>query len=484
MKKALIIGAGPAGLTAAYYLLKKSTDIIPIVVEMESFVGGIARTLNHNGNRMDIGGHRFFTKNDEINKLWHEILPTEMLERNRSSRILYKRHFFDYPISISWSTISKLGYISVMKIGIGYIWSSLYKHKEYTLADFMINRFGKALYCTFFRDYTYKVWGRYPEQIDADWGKQRIKGLSLKKAIIDNIRSLMGKKNVKNTETSLIDKFQYPALGPGQMWEKLAKEIKLCGGKICMETKVIRINRNADNQIISAIVECNGKQEKINCDYLMSSMPIKDLFISLDEKNSEQVKIAAALPYRDFITVGVLLPRNSINEKVDISNDTWIYVQEPDVKMGRIQIFNNWSPYLVKNKEDNLWLGLEYFCNEGDELWNMPEGKFIDMALDELNKLSIVDKKMVIDTVCCHVKKAYPAYFGSYKKFNIVREYLDKISNLYCIGRNGQHRYNNMDHSMLTAIKAVECIVDKKINKNSIWNVNIEGIYHEIKNNT
>lgn len=479
MKKAVIIGAGPAGMTAAYHLLKKNTDVVPVVIEAENFVGGIARTLNYNGNRMDIGGHRFFTKNDEIMSLWQEIMADEMLERNRISRILYRRKFFNYPISMSIQTFCNLGLISVLQIGMGYIWSTIHKRDEKTLADFMINRFGYPLYLTFFKDYTHKVWGRYPENIDANWGKQRIKGLSLKKAIMDNLRKVLGKKNSANTETSLIDKFSYPAYGPGEMWERMAEYIKNNGGEMLMNTTVIKINCDNQNNVISVTVNDGQKEYDIECDSLISSMAIKDLFNALNEVNAEAGKLAIKLPYRDFITVGVLIKRDSLNSAVDISKDTWIYVQEADVKMGRIQIFNNWSPYLVKNSEENLWLGLEYFCNEGDEMWNMSDDAFTEMALGELYKLRIVDRGSVIDNTCCHVKKAYPAYFDTYKDFPVIREYLDKIPNLYCIGRNGQHRYNNMDHSMLTAIKAVECILGNNVSKNDIWNVNTENEYHE-----
>ena len=517
MQKAVIIGAGPAGLTAAYYLLKENTGIEPVVFESEAFVGGIARTAEFHGNRMDIGGHRFFSKNEEIMSLWQELLPlqgapayddrllnrmTELavngpdpeqeddvfLVRHRVSRIFYLKKFFDYPVSLSAATIRNLGVSRMVKICVGYAVSMLHKLPENTLADFMINSFGRPLYETFFKDYTYKVWGRFPESIGADWGSQRIKGLSLRKAVVDFVRKTVGSKKAANTETSLIEQFYYPKYGPGQLWEKMRRQIVKGGGHVCLETEVIKILRDADNRVTGVVVRDSSGERTIPCDYLISSMPVKDLLAALGEKDDEAATIARDLPYRDFITVGVLVKKlkikntTSFKTLADIVPDCWIYVQEPSVKMGRIQIFNNWSPYLVREPEKTVWLGLEYFCNEGDDMWNMKDADFTDMAVKELVSMGIVEKDDIMDEICLKVKKAYPAYFGSYRDFAKVRRYLDGIGNLYCIGRNGQHRYNNMDHSMLTAIEAVRSIAGGTGDKEAVWNVNTEESYHEQNN--
>ena len=449
MKTALIIGAGPAGLTAALELLKKG-DIHPIVVEQENFVGGISRTVEHNGNRMDIGGHRFFSKNDWVMNWWKSIYGDMML-RPRLSRILYMRKFFDYPVSLNANTIKGLGLWRMAKIGTSYLKSSLFKIKnEKNLQDFMLNRFGKELYLTFFKDYTEKVWGIPCEQISAEWGAQRIKGLSIAKTIKHALF-----KNSK--ETSLIDEFLYPKLGPGDLWQRAANKILEMGGEIKFGTKIEKLNLK-------------------EYDYVLSSMPIKDLVNAIDDVPPNIKEIANGLVYRDFITVGVLL------EKLEIGNikDNWIYVQESDVKVGRLQIFNNWSEHLVKDKS-KIWLGMEYFANEGDDLWDMSERVFSKFAITELEKIGMAKKENVLDTVVVKVPKAYPAYFGTYDKFDELKTWLDGIDNLFLIGRNGMHRYNNMDHSMLSAKEAVNAIRSGSKDKSAIWRVNSEEDYHEGK---
>lgn len=518
-KTALIIGAGPAGLTAAYQLLKE-TDIQPIIIEESDFIGGISRTVVHNGNRMDIGGHRFFSKDDRIMKFWLDLMPLQgkpafddkilkrekrysengpdpekedrvMLVRHRVSRIYFLKKFFDYPITMSAQTIKNMGFVNTMKAGFGYIWSVIFKKKETSLRNFYINRFGLPLYKMFFEDYTEKVWGINPSKISADWGAQRVKGLSLSKALWNIIKKpFVSKKEgieQKSVETSLIEEFIYPKKGPGQLWETLADDIRAMGGIIRLETAAKAIHVEG-NLVKSVTVDHNGTEETIPCDYLISSMPIKDLVNSLDSKVPEDVKgIATNLPYRDFITVGLLVDKlkikNETNTKTlnNIVPDCWIYIQDRSVKLGRLQIFNNWSPYMVKDPEHTVWIGLEYFCNEGDEMWNTPAEKFIEFAKNELDSIQVIDKNDVIDSVCVKVKKAYPAYFGTYAEFGKVREYLDTFDNLYCVGRNGQHRYNNMDHSMLTAIEAVSIIKSGSKNKESLWNVNTEKEYHEQK---
>ncbi len=514
-KTAIIIGAGPAGLTAAYELLK-TPDIKPLIIEESPYIGGISRTAEHNGNRMDIGGHRFFSKNEQVNELWKELMPLQgapsyddirtgtekelsptgpnpevddrvFLLRNRVSRIFYLRKFFDYPISLKPETFINMGLKRTMKAGFGYIHSCISKKEETSLENFYINRFGRPLYEMFFEDYTEKLWGINPSQISADWGAQRVKGLSLTKAVL-NVITKPFKKSGK-VETSLIEQFYYPKKGPGQLWETLASEIEKMGGKI-IKNATVKTLEVKDNTICSVGVETSDGKTNLKADYYISTMPVKDLIEGMGDVVPEDVhSIATALPYRDFITVGLLVDKLLLENKTDhktlgnIVPDCWIYIQERDVKLGRLQIFNNWSPYMVKDPENTVWIGLEYFCSEGDDMWNMSDKDFIEFAKDELSKIDIINKDDVKDAVRIKVKKAYPAYFGTYKDFPKVREYLDSINNLYCIGRNGMHRYNNMDHSMLTAIEAVKCIRDGSTDKSPIWNVNTEQEYHEEKEN-
>lgn len=466
----VIIGSGPAGLTAAYWLLKNSSSFKPIVIESDSSVGGIAKTVEYNGNRMDLGGHRFFTKNDTVLQMWKEILGDRLLKRKRVSRIYYNGYFFKYPLSLSFSTVINLGWRKFMSVGISYLWSLCKKRPEDSLEDFMINRFGYSLYRMFFKSYTYKVWGRFPDKIDASWGKQRIKGLSLKKAVINGLYKYFNVN--KQTEVSLIDEFFYPVHGPGELWEAMADYIVSNGGMIMLNSSVESINRSRES--FSVEVRRNDSVHSLLCESVFSSMPVKNLCRVLSGVPENIMDIADNLPYRSFITVGVLIPRNKF---ACLSDDTWIYIQEEHVRMGRIQIFNNWSPALVGN-DSFLWLGLEYFCDENDELWSMPDDDFIRMAISELQVLGFAETKDVAEAICYHVPKAYPAYFDSYSKFSDVKSYLKGIPGLYCIGRNGQHRYNNMDHSMLTAIRAVNLLLAQ--GEEDPWEVNMESLYHEI----
>ena len=493
MKKIVIIGAGPAGLTAAYTLLKSKEKYEVIVLEESNEIGGISRTVKYNGNRMDIGGHRFFSKNDDILNLWKELMPLQsdnltpeknnevMLIRNRVSRIYYLRKFFDYPISFKKETFKNMGFSRTIKVGFSYLKSIFIKRKEKSLEDFYINRFGKKLYSMFFEKYTEKLWGRKPKQISADWGAQRVKGLSIKAVIKDIFNKKFNKK--AEVETSLIEEFWYPKYGPGQLWELMAKKIEDLGGTILKEHKVEKI-QTKKSRIIS--VECNTLNGKktIEGDIFISSMPLKDLVLGFDgEKVPNKIRsIAKGLPYRDFMTVGVLVNKLKIKNESMVP-DCWIYVQEPDVKMGRIQIFNNWSPYLVAKPENTVWMGLEYFVTENDKYWKMSDKEFSELAITELEKMEIIDKKDVIDTHVERVKKAYPAYFDTYSEIDKLITYLNKYDNLYCIGRNGQHRYNNMDHSMLTAIETVRNIENNINKKDNIWKVNTEKEYHETKEN-
>ena len=513
-KKVIIIGAGPAGLSAAYELIK-SDDFDVTILELEKFVGGISRTAYYNGNRMDVGGHRFFTKVDRVSDLWHEIMPLQgapslddiilerkvelveggpnpelvdnvMLKRNRISRIYFLKKFFDYPISMKMRTFVNMGFFRSMHAGFGYIGSAIHKRKEKSLEDFYINRFGKPLYRLFFESYTEKLWGVHPSKLSADWGAQRVKGLSLMKAFLTAITKPFKKKN-KKVETSLIESFEYPKYGPGQLYTLLAEKLVKEGVNIVYGAEVNQIVLD-DKHNIAKVVCSNG--QTYEGDYFVSSMPIKDLFVSLGESSvdKEAYDTAVNLPYRDFITVGVLLDKLKIKNKTKIKTlnnivpDTWIYVQERDVTMGRMQLFNNWSPYMVKDPEHTVWMGLEYFCSEGDEMWNDSDEHFIANAVDELVRMGIIEaKENVLDATRLRVKKAYPAYFGSYDNFAVVRKEIDSIANLYCVGRNGQHRYNNMDHSMLTGLIAADYIKENKTDKEALWEVNTEKEYHETK---
>lgn len=521
MKTAVIIGAGPAGLTAAYELLK-TTDVKPIVLEENGFVGGISRTAVYKGNRMDIGGHRFFSKSDVVMDWWADILPLQgspsrddlsierpvnlsaggpdpekedrvMLVRSRLSRILYMRKLFDYPVSLNAATIKNLGLWRMFKIGMSYIKVCILpKRKEVSLEDFMINRFGVELYRTFFRDYTEKVWGIPCDKISADWGAQRIKGLSIGKTLLHAVKSILPKKSEsirqKGTETSLIGEFLYPKLGPGELWETVAEKIQKLGGEIHFHSKATSLE--VSGQKISAVRYTeNGEEKRLEADYVMSTMPVKNLVEALPNVPAEVSRIAKGLVYRDFMTVGLLLDsldiKNPAKEGTPESRlkfvaDNWIYVQESDVKLGRIQVFNNWSPYLVSDPS-KVWIGLEYFVNEGDEMWDMADRDFIDFAVAELEKIHVAKRSAVKDSVLFRVPKTYPAYFGTYKEFGKIREYIDSFENLFLMGRNGMHKYNNMDHSMLTAMEAVKCIRENSSDKSAIWNVNAEAEYHEGK---
>ena len=515
-KTAIIIGAGPAGLTAAYCLLKE-TDIKPIILEEENFVGGISRTAEHNGNRMDIGGHRFFTKNDEVNALWRELMPTQgapskddiilgttdkalseggpdpesedrvMLIRRRVSRIYFLKKFFDYPISLKAETFKNMGLGRTIKAGFGYVGATIFKKEENSLRNFYINRFGKPLYEMFFEDYTTKLWGRDPKDISADWGAQRVKGLSLTKAVWNVLSKPFRGKNSK-VETSLIEQYSYPKKGPGQLYEMMASEIERMGGTIIKGAKVVGINTE-DGMVKSVSALRDGEKVDYTGDEFFSTMPVKDLVAGMGESAPADVRrVAEGLPYRDFMTVGLLVNKLQITNKTklktvgDIVPDCWIYIQEREVKLGRLQIFNNWSPYMVKDAENTVWIGLEYFCDEGDDMWNMGDEEFIKFAKGELASIGIIDESDVLDAVRIKVKKAYPAYFDTYSEFATVRDYLSSIDNLWCIGRNGQHKYNNMDHSMLTAIEAVRAIKSGARDKTPVWEVNTEKEYHEEKN--
>lgn len=516
MKEIVIIGAGPAGLSAALELLKTGDDYKVTILEESNAIGGISRTVVHNGNRMDIGGHRFFSKDERVMRWWDDMLSLQgspsfddnilgrekklsengpdpektdevMLLRQRVSRIYYNRHFFDYPVSMKWDTIKNMGFATTVNAGFSYMASAVHKKPEDSLENFYINRFGKKLYSMFFESYTEKLWGRHPREISADWGAQRVKGLSITAIIKDIVGKIFPKKN-KKVETSLIEEFIYPKLGPGQLWECTAKKIEEMGGTIKMNSRVVGIH--SENGGISAVsyIDESGEEKTISGDIFISSMPVRDLIAGMRFDVPENVRyVADGLPYRDFVTVGILVNKLNLVNKTKIKTlnnivpDCWIYIQEKDVKLGRIQIFNNWSPYMVNDPENTVWVGLEYFCAEGDEFWNMSDSDRLSFVEKELCKMGIIEKDSILDFHCEKVKKAYPAYFDTYDRLSEVTEYLDSFKNLYCVGRNGQHRYNNMDHSMVTSFEAVNCIVNNIESKDSVWKVNTEEEYHESK---
>ena len=524
-KRAIIIGAGPAGLTAAFELLTRA-GIQPVVLEKSEYMGGISRTVNYKGNRIDIGGHRFFSKSDRVMEWWMRMIPLQasetngaairyhnmerkietsadgldpaaaervMLLRGRKSRIYYLRRFFDYPITLSKNTLVNLGLWRTTKIGVSYLKSAAFPQKEEnTLEQFFINRFGKELYNTFFKSYTEKVWGVPCTEISAEWGAQRIKGLSIVKTIQHAVKKAFGgskngsKSDIgqKGTETSLIEQFLYPKLGPGQMWEETARRVKELGGDIRTGYKVERIL--TDGWRVTGLEARNlatGQTETFTGDYFFSTAPIKELLRSFDVAPPANVlEVSDGLVYRDFITVGLLVRDLKIHDETPqgkkLIADNWIYIQEPDVLLGRLQVFNNWSPYLVKDP-GTVWLGLEYFCNEVDELWKLSDEKMIALATEELGRIGIIESSSVLDATVLHMEKTYPAYFGTYDRFPELRAHVDAYQNLFLVGRNGMHRYNNQDHSMLTAMMAVDDIIAGKTDKNALWEVNTEADYHE-----
>ena len=563
-KRAIIIGAGPAGLTAGLELLRRS-DVVPVILEASEEIGGISRTIRFKGNRMDIGGHRFFSKSDRVMQWWVDLMPPEpsaevatekpeisyqgkrrvvavparqpqepvlrgagpidphaadeigledevegeqqgpvemlvsaeerdpdlvMLIRPRKSRIYYLRKFFDYPITLTATTLRNLGLARTLRVGTSYMKSRVSQiAPEKSLEDFLINRFGRQLYLMFFKSYTEKVWGTPCDQISAEWGAQRIKGLSLTTAVKHFVKRAFGgsAKNggdvaQKGTDTSLIERFMYPKFGPGQLWEHVAGLIRAQGGEIHMGWRVDRIHCEGTRVVSLDAVNGAGERQTFAGEYFFSTMPMRELVEAMDAPVPRNVReVSEGLQYRDFITVGLLADRLKVQEPDGgLLKDTWIYVQEPDVILGRLQIFNNWSPHLVADAT-KVWIGLEYFCYDTDPLWKMADEELKRFAILEAVKIGILREEDVLDGHVVRVPKTYPAYFGTYERFDELREFTDGFANLFLVGRNGMHKYNNQDHSMLTAMTAVDGIVAGKVDKAALWGINTEQEYHEEK---
>lgn len=510
--RAVIIGAGPAGLTAAHELLSHASDQWDVtILEASMEIGGISRTVVHNDNRMDIGGHRFFSKNERVNAWWQERMPLQgaksyddlvlgrdcplhedgpdpqttdrvMLSRHRVSRIYFNHKFFDYPVSLKPATLRAMGPATTAVVGASFGKSKIRPLPETSLENFYINRFGRKLYSMFFEGYTEKLWGRHPRDISADWGAQRVKGLSVTAVLKDAVSKVLGRKSEQGGETSLIERFAYPKFGPGQLWEQVAKEVEEMGGRVVTGAQVSDLT--VSDGVVTSVSCADGRS--FACDACFSTMPLKDLVTAMLDADEGVREIAVGLPYRDFVTVGLLVPRLALINETDIPTlanivpDNWIYVQDAGVRLGRIQVFNNWSPYLVADPVRTVWLGLEYFCAEGDDLWEMGESERVSASVKELVSMGVLAPSTeVLDYHVERVQKAYPAYFDTYDRIGELRSWLDTHPNLFCLGRNGQHRYNNMDHSMLTAFEAVDCLLAGSTDRTRMWNVNAEAEYHE-----
>jgi protoporphyrinogen oxidase len=505
-KKIIIIGAGPAGLTAAYELSKTGNYHIT-VLEADNQVGGISKTVNHQGNLIDIGGHRFFSKSQKVLNWWAQFLPIldttrhleigyhsetqsldkilhknsegAMLVRKRKSRIYFNKKLFDYPLKLNPQLLLNLGLLKSYRIVKGIIYARIFPIKnERNLEDFFINNFGKELYQTFFKDYTQKVWGKSCTDLSSEWGRQRIKSLKVRDLVKHSVRKILipGKFRKEATRT-LIEKFLYPAKGPGMLWEKVAKACQESGVVFLFQTKLTKLHM--EDGMVTKVTYHTAQNSVIemDSDVVFSTMPIKNLIESIQEEVPKEVtEIAQKLEYRDFMIVGLELKTLKIEqEKGKLIKDNWLYIQEGEVKVGRLQIFNNWSPFM--SPANNIWIGAEYFCQHTDELWNMSDEKVIDFALTELSLIGILDKGQFLSGKVVRCPKAYPTYSGSYHRLNQVIDYLDTKKNLFLMGRNGLHKYNNQDHSMLTAFKAVELFEKGEMSKMEIWAINSDDEY-------
>jgi len=468
MPKTLILGGGPAGLTAAYEFMKKDKTRDLTVFEADSIVGGISRTENYKGYRFDIGGHRFFTKVSQVDEMWKEVMGDDFITVTRLSRIYYRGRFFDYPLKI-FNALSQIGFYESTRISLSYAkWKLRPSKREDTFEQWVINRFGGRLYMHFFRSYTKKVWGIPPDQIRADWAAQRIKDLSLPKAVW---KALTGAGN----STSLIEEFRYPRLGPGMMWETVAALLEDQGATVQMQTHVTKVRREGntikDVEVTHYPEDGAPVTRTVTGDDFVSSIAIRDLIEIMDPPPPTEVRDAAdRLKYRDFLIVPLIL-----NEPSPFP-DNWIYIHEPSVKVGRIQNFRAWSPEMLPD-DYTASIGMEYFCQKGDGLWSMSDADLIDLAGTELEQLSLSTKAAVIDGTVIRQPKAYPVYDAEYKDaLDIIEAWMKSFANLQTCGRNGLHRYNNQDHSMLSAMLAARNLMGED---HDIWNLNVERSYHE-----
>lgn len=457
----LVVGGGPAGLTAAYELVKRGSKAI--VLEQSGQVGGIARTEVYKGYRFDIGGHRFFTKVDEVNQLWQEVMGDRFIKVPRLSRIYYRGKFFSYPLQVL-DTLANLGVRESLHILMSYVKIKVRPlNQEESLQDWVTNRFGRRLFQTFFKTYTEKVWGIPCDKIQADWAAQRIQGLSLRTAVMNALFQ------VNNTKT-LIKEFDYPVLGPGEMWDRFQEAIELRGGEVHLDSSVVKLHRQGQ-RITHAIVRRGDKLVELPTEQIISSMPVTALIRQLEPAAPPEVQAAAkALKYRDFLIVPIVINRD------DLFPDNWIYIHSPEVKVGRIQNFKNWSAAMVP-EAGKTCLGMEYFCSKGDELWEMSNEDLLDLAKREIEALGLAKASEVEDGTVIRQPKAYPVYDRDYREnLEVIQHYLETFENLQTVGRNGMHRYNNQDHSMLTAVLAVQNLYG---GKHDLWSVNTERSYHE-----
>ncbi len=530
-RRAIIIGGGPAGLTAAWELLDR-TGLRPVVLEASPQVGGLSRTVEHGGNRMDLGGHRFFSQSRRVMDWWLNILPLQgaparddvvlgrpppdpapaqrrlpgrparpvgipdperddpvMLTRPRLSRIYFLGQFFDYPLSLNGRTLAGLGATRTARIGASYLRARLRPPaREDSLEDFLIARFGRELYRTFFEGYTRKVWGLECRDIDSSWGAQRIRGLSLTRTLTHALKQILPggpSSQQEGTESSLIDRFLYPKLGSGHLWEEVADQVEAAGGEVRRGWRVVGLERRGSRIERVVALDPSGRRRRLRGSLVLSSMPVPDLLQAIRPSAPAKVReVSGGLRFRSMVVVGMLLRRLRLSDPAAGRTvhgsvpDQWIYVQDEGVRLARIQFWNNWSPYLVADPT-TAWLGLEYFCDEGDELWNQDDRSLADRALAELVQMGVADAGDRLDARVVRVPQAYPTYFGSYGQFGIVRGFLDGIDNLLPIGRNGMHRYNNQDHSMLAAMVAVDGIAAGDLDRRALWDVNADDGYHE-----
>ena len=460
----LIIGGGPAGLTAAYELTKAGKRAV--VLEQGTRVGGISRTEEYKGYRFDIGGHRFYTKVTEVEDLWYEVMGDDFQVRPRLSRIRYDGKFFSYPLDFM-DTFKKLGAYESFLSFVSYLRSNMFPHHpEETFEHWVTNRFGRRIFDKFFRSYTEKVWGIPVSEIRADWAAQRIKDLSFKTAVVNAIRRPQGTE-IK----SLINQFDYPPLGPGMMWERFAERVEQGGGEVQMQKRATELRREGNRVTHVSVTDINRNKETVEVDEVISSMPLHKLIQSITPAPPQAVLDAAdRLKYRDFMVVCLII------DQTELFPDNWIYIHEPEVKVGRIQNFKNWSMDMVADPSMTS-LGMEYFCNEGDEFWNKDDDDLIAIATKEVGKLGLADSSKVIDGCVIRQLKAYPVYDHEYQiNIDILQDYLSGIENLQTVGRNGLHRYNNQDHSMLTAMLAARNLLGEK---HDVWAVNTERSYSE-----